>query len=187
MPSRVSIPGWGFLRRTQRPRRSLLSVDPQLLPVSPRWFYAVTLPDGTQHVALSAASGATIYAHAPVGTIVVPTTPLAIHQAAGAYLWKARESGGVEGAELEALTLEVSLLAAPLVMAELRLRGGFRNGWAERLQLSGLRIVSDEALARATERLPHLLDSRARKGAGKVTPLPPATRQRRPRRVPAPV
>lgn len=176
-----------FMRRAQPPARTTHAPGAELLPVSPAWFYAVTLPDGTAHLALSVASGATIYAHAPEGTVVVPSTPLAIHQAAGAYLWKAREGGGVEGAELEALTLEVSLLAAPMVMAELRLRGGFRKGWAERLQLSGLRIVSEEALARATERLPHLLDAQARRAAGKVTPPPPRERQRRPRRVPAPV
>jgi hypothetical protein len=189
MPSRVSIPDWGFLRRTQRPRHSLLSVDPQLLPVSPRWFYAVTLPDGTQHVALSAASGATIYAQAPVGTIVVPTTPLAIHQAAGAYLWKAREGEGVTGADLEALTLDVSVLAAPLVIDELRARGAFQRGWAERLQLSGLRIVSPDGLARATERLPGLLDSKAAKvvhGAGARQQVR-ASRAWRSRSVPAPV
>lgn len=156
----MSIPIPGFLRRAQRPGRAPRSVDPELLPVSPAWFYAVTLADGTQHLTLSAAAGTTIYAHVPSGTVVVPTTPLAIHQAAGAYLWKAREAGGVAGDDLEALTLDVSALAAPLVIEEVRFRGGFRNGWAERLQLSGLKVVSPEGLVRATCQLPSLLRTR---------------------------
>lgn len=156
----MKLPVPGFLTRVQRPERVPRGGAQETFPVSPRWFYAITTTDGSEHLALSAASGTTIYAQAPKGTVVVPRTPLAIHQAAGAYLWKAREGGGVVGSELDELELEVPAIAAPLVIAEVRLRGAFRHGWAERLQLQGLSIVSAEGLARATDRLPSLLSAR---------------------------
>lgn len=172
MPSRVSAIAhdsgqsrWGrllFIRDPhraagRRPARSPLGGSVESFPVSPNWFYSVTAADGSKHLALSAASGATIYAQVPVGTVVVPQTPLAVHQAAGAFLWRAREGGGVAGEALEALEVEVPTMAAPLVIAEVRKRGAFRSGWSERLHLHGLKVVSPEGLTRATERLPLLL------------------------------
>lgn len=171
--------------RSQRPPRQSDAGAAEKFAVSPSWFYAITTTDGSEYLALSAASGATIYAEVPMGTVIVPTTPLTIHQAAGEYLRKARESGGATEAHQEALSLEVSLQAVPLVMTELRLRGGFRNGWAERLQISGLRIISSEALAKATDRLPQLLESRARKEAKRAPIRSHALHSRRRKRAPA--
>jgi hypothetical protein len=163
---RLTLPG--FLHQSGRPGRAARDAKTETFPVSPNWFYSITTPDGTEHLALSVASGTTIYAHAPEDTVVVPRTPLVIHQAAGAYLWRARESGGVAEVDLDALTCEVSSVAAQLVIAEVRLRGAFRNGWAERLQVSGLRIVSPDGLARATGQLPALLGSRGVGGSLRV-------------------
>jgi hypothetical protein len=165
---KLALPG--FLKRADRPDHASQDVKTYTFPVSPSWFYSITTPDGTERWALSAASGATIYAQAPADTVVVPKTPLVIHQAAGAYLWKAREAGGVAGVDLEELTVEVPSLAAPLVIAEVRMRGAFHYGWAERLNLSGLRIVSVEGLTRVTEQLPMLLRSRGVRGSVQSEP-----------------
>jgi len=148
----VARPAW-----RRRPSRIPAGGAVESFPLSPNWFYSVTTVDGTRHLALSAAPVATIYAQVPAGTVVVPQTPLEVHQAAGAYLWKAREGGGVAGAAMEALEVQVPTMAAPLIIAEVRKRGAFLLGWSERLQLHGLKVVSPEGLLKATERLPVLL------------------------------
>lgn len=125
----------------------------ELLAVSPDRFYAVNTADGSSYWALSSASGATIYARAPHGTVVVPKVPTVIDQTAGVYLQRLRDGGELEAAEMERLLLDVPNVSMGLIITNIRRHRYFAEAWDKRLGLTGLRIVSQKGFGLSIARL----------------------------------
>jgi hypothetical protein len=125
----------------------------ELLAVSPDRFYAVNTTDGSSYWALSSASGATIYARAPHGTVVVPKVPTVIDETAGVYLQRLRDGGELEGGEMERLLLDVPNVSMGLIITNIRTHRYFAEGWDKRLGLTGLRIVSQKGFGLSIARL----------------------------------
>ncbi|MCA4134282.1 hypothetical protein [Arthrobacter sp. M4] len=147
---------WTHAGRPRPVTRTLFSEKKgieEVLAVSPDRFYAVNTTDGSSYWALSSASGATIYAGAPHGTVVVPKVPTVIDQTAGAYLQSLRENSELNAEEMDRLLLDVPGVSLSLVISNIRRHNYFAEAWDERLGLTGLRIVSHEGLGLSVARL----------------------------------